>query len=504
MFANWTNQQKLIGGFAALLLFCTTLACGVAGFVENTSPLAGRVYWAAETSTPIPTQTIFLGTTTPVYPDTPVPALITELPALITEVPIWTTVTATPIFPPPTATPFGFVATPYWVTTTPNWVTTTPVYITETPVPPWTTTPSLPMIGFTTPEPLETPYYRIGSFYMHQDVYVDGPNGIVFRLIDYDSEPSPNDVGASYHYFTIRVKNHTGVDDVIVPMTDVFFIRRILNNGIIIAEGRWVNQNEPLLHRGLPLLDNEDEDLDDLTLDDLEEKEFVLGFVTPDGEVESLGLVTDWGRQIEGGLPVWFLLARDPLDDPPDSLASAFQPPPPTPSVLDDYGGYNGGSGSGGGPGNGVWPTTGSITRGFACSAFYTGVNGAGFGCPPTEPWFHNGVDIANAQGTGIYSPIDGNMEYAGPNPTGGDCSTLPGSQPPHEGLGNYQRITDGNTLHYLGHLSAFVVTSGFVSVGQTVSEMGSTGCSTGSHLHWMVYEGGSLVDPAIWAGPGP
>ena len=38
----------------------------------------------------------------------------------------------------------------------------------------------------------------------------------------------------------------------------------------------------------------------------------------------------------------------------------------------------------------------------------------------------------------------------------------------------------------------------------QIVSEMGSTGCSTGSHLHWMLYLNGSLVDPATWAGEGP
>jgi len=99
---------------------------------------------------------------------------------------------------------------------------------------------------------------------------------------------------------------------------------------------------------------------------------------------------------------------------------------------------------------------------------------------------------------------VDGAMVFAGPNSTGPDCSDIPGSQPPHEGLGNYQRVSGGGTLHYFGHLSNFLVTSGPVSAGQNVAEMGSTGCSTGSHLHWIVYQNGNLIDPAQWAGPGP
>jgi murein DD-endopeptidase MepM/ murein hydrolase activator NlpD len=152
---------------------------------------------------------------------------------------------------------------------------------------------------------------------------------------------------------------------------------------------------------------------------------------------------------------------------------------------------------------------TRTITRGFGCAEYYTGISGAGYGCPPERPWFHNGVDIANSQGMAVWSPVDGQLLYAGPNPTGADCSSIPGSQAPHEGLGNYQRLqgADGSgatTLHYFGHLSAFTVTGGGVTAGQVTAEMGSTGCSTGSHLHWMVYRDGSLIDPAAWAGPGP
>lgn len=451
------------------LLVLSGLGCGVIGFIENPAALTGPSYWAAETGTPVPTVTVFLGTSTPVYADTPVPNIITTTPE-------WTTVTPM------------FLSTP-----TPYWVTTTPLFITETPEAPVTTTPGLPMIGYTTPEPLETPYYRVGTFYMNSDVYIGGPNGLVFRITGHETQPSPNHAEATYHFITIHVINYTSVEAV-VPVSDVFFIRHVQQGELLFA-GRWVPQNEPLIARSLPAY--ETQQLDPIPPDG--ERDFVLGFVTPHGDVGELGLITDWNRPVEGGLPVWFFLEDDPLGP----FTDAFQPPPPTPIVLDDGGTRSGG---GGDPGNGdgLWPTTGFVTRGFGCHELYTGIDGAGFGCPAERPWFHNGVDIANAQGTLVWSPVEGTLVYAGPNSTGPDCSDIPGSQPPHEGLGNYQRVSGGGTLHYFGHLSGFLVTSGNVTAGQNVAEMGSTGCSTGNHLHWIVYQNGNLVDPALWAGPGP
>lgn len=422
-------RRALLGS----LFLLATLGCGIIGFIENPAPLTGPAYWAAATGQPLPTVTVLLGTTTPVV-----------------------------------------------VTTTPDGS------------PPVTTTPGLPIIGFSTPEPLDAAYYRIGSFYMNSDVYIGGPNGLVFRLIGHETQPSPNNEAATYHFLTVRVTNF-GSEDVIVPVSDVFFIRRVWQvDGPL--TGRWVPQNEPLLARNLPAYATQQ--LTPIPPDDA--REIVLGFVVPNGEVNELGLITDWSRPIEGGLPIWFYLADDPLGP----FVDAFQPPPPTPIVLDDDGTFA--SGGEPGSGSGLWPTTGIITRGFGCHELYTGIDGTGFGCPADRPWFHNGVDIANAQGTPIWSPVDGTLVFAGPNSTGPDCSDIPGSQPPHEGLGNYQRLSGGGTLHYFGHLSAFLLTSGSVSAGQLVAEMGSTGCSTGSHLHWIVYQNGNLIDPAQWAGPGP
>ena len=223
----------------------------------------------------------------------------------------------------------------------------------------------------------------------------------------------------------------------------------------------------------------------------------MVGFVLPNGDVPELGMITNWQLAVDGGLPIWFYLEPDP-DGP---FVDALKPPPPTPVVLDGSGPYGGSPTSGGA---GRWPTTGIVMRGFGCADSYTGISGAGFGCPPSQPWFHNGVDIANISGTLIWSPVDGTMVYAGPDSSGADCSGMVGSLPPHQGLGLHQRVTDGQTVHYFGHERDFLMTSGPVAAGQGVAEMGSTGCSTGTHLHWMVYENGTLVDPAVWAGPGP
>ena len=363
-----SNRVWLRRALLSSLIFIATLGCGVIGFVENPATLTGPVYWAAETGTAVPTVTVFLGTTTPVSADTPVPNLITTTPE-------WTTVT--PVF----------LSTP-----TPYWVTTTPVYVTETPGgdPPPTTTPGLPMIGFTTPQPLETPYYRTGTFYMNSDVYVGGPNGLVFRITGHETQASPNNDVATYHFVSIRVTNYTDAEQ-IVPVADLFFIRRIQQDAALLT-GRWMPQNEPLLARSLPAYATQQ--LVPIPPDG--QREFMLGFVVPTGDVPELGLITNWNRPVGGGLPVWFYLEDDPLGP----FNDAFQPPPPTPIVLDDGGTYAGSvpGGEGGG-----WPTTGYVTRGFGCHELYTGIDGTGHAHLVAGSG-HDGVCRTQQHWTGLFN----------------------------------------------------------------------------------------------------
>lgn len=362
------------------------------------------------------------------------------------------------------------------------------------------------------PGSVVTPTYRVGDFYMNSDINVGGPDGIVLRVSNVEAEPNPtNPENEQYYYLFVTVKNYTAAD-IFVPVSDLFFIRRIIVAGNSDVRREWTAKVDPLLHRGLPLYDAQ-QLLDDGTPDRIapgETRDFVVAFILPTGAVEEIGVATDLSRSTNGGLPLWIHPWEDPDGPFVDPCAAGYAPgcypPPPTPLFLDESGTYGDAAPSEGAPSSqyGLWPTNGRLIRGYGCEPFYTGVDGTGFGCPSDKPWFHNGVDIANSSGNPIYSPITGVVEFASFNPTAPDCSSLVGSQPPHQGLGNYQRITNGETHHYLAHLSGFISTSGLVEAGEQVSTLGSSGCSTGPHLHWTLYEAGYLVDPAQWAGPGP
>jgi len=147
-------------------------------------------------------------------------------------------------------------------------------------------------------------------------------------------------------------------------------------------------------------------------------------------------------------------------------------------------------------PVNGV-----NITRGFGCTEFFTGELGAS--CPSGEPWFHNGVDYAAATGMPYINPlgVNGTVAYAGEDTTGANCSTMVGAQPPKRGYGNYVKHTatvNGRNLQIWGaHLSSINTIPGTVTTPNDVlGFIGSTGCSSGSHLHFSVRVDGLYVDP--------
>lgn len=95
---------------------------------------------------------------------------------------------------------------------------------------------------------------------------------------------------------------------------------------------------------------------------------------------------------------------------------------------------------------------------------------------------FHTGVDIANKMGTGIKAIMDGRVSDVGYNKI----------------YGNYIIIThDGGYQSLYGHLSAVLVKRGvYVTQGAKIAKMGSTGRSTGSHLHLSIYKNGKLINP--------
>lgn len=123
-----------------------------------------------------------------------------------------------------------------------------------------------------------------------------------------------------------------------------------------------------------------------------------------------------------------------------------------------------------------VKPVDGMVTDGFGWRTHpITG-----------EQQFHSGIDIGAGEGTPVLAAGAGEVVQAGWN----------------GGYGNSVTLDHGNGLETLyGHLSQVLV-----QVGQMVSQLekiglvGSTGNSTGPHLHFEISQGGSVIDPgAIW-----
>jgi murein DD-endopeptidase MepM/ murein hydrolase activator NlpD len=126
----------------------------------------------------------------------------------------------------------------------------------------------------------------------------------------------------------------------------------------------------------------------------------------------------------------------------------------------------SGGSSGGGSSSSGfIWPVNGVVTSGFGWR------------------WgrMHEGIDIAAPTGTSIRAAAAGTVIYAGYM----------------GGYGNIVVIDHGDGLSTAyAHQSAIYVGSGSVSQGTVIGAVGSTGSSTGPHLHFEVRVNGSAVDP--------
>lgn len=94
----------------------------------------------------------------------------------------------------------------------------------------------------------------------------------------------------------------------------------------------------------------------------------------------------------------------------------------------------------------------------------------------------HSGVDIACEMGSPVIAPAPGRVFYVGWMGTGGNCVQID--------------IGSGMTVFFY-HLSEFNCKEGdMVSAGQVVAFSGSTGMSTGPHLHYGIKVNGTPVDP--------
>jgi len=120
-----------------------------------------------------------------------------------------------------------------------------------------------------------------------------------------------------------------------------------------------------------------------------------------------------------------------------------------------------------------IWPTDGIITS-------YFGARNAGIGSTN-----HKGIDIGGVTGQDILAADGGEVIYAGWNDSG---------------YGYLVKLQhDDGSVTYYAHCSSVLVSEGErVAQGQVIALMGSTGISSGPHLHFEIRPGGDSADNSV------
>lgn len=126
-------------------------------------------------------------------------------------------------------------------------------------------------------------------------------------------------------------------------------------------------------------------------------------------------------------------------------------------------------------------PNNGRISAGYGIRRYYNGVF--------AKDYYHRGVDYAGGAGSPVMAPAAGRIALVGRVSEGFRVhgNTI--------GIDHGQGVTS-----IMLHLSRIDVKEGdFVKAGQRIGAIGSTGASTGPHLHWGLYVHGLSVDPVPW-----
>lgn len=128
-----------------------------------------------------------------------------------------------------------------------------------------------------------------------------------------------------------------------------------------------------------------------------------------------------------------------------------------------------------------IRPNEGPVTTIYGVRRYYNGVF--------ADDYYHRGVDYAGSYGSPVVAAAAGRVALVGRESEGFQIH------------GNTVGIDHGQGVItiYL-HLSRIDVREGdMVRAGQTIGAVGSTGASTGPHLHWGLYVNGQSVDPVPW-----
>jgi murein DD-endopeptidase MepM/ murein hydrolase activator NlpD len=122
-----------------------------------------------------------------------------------------------------------------------------------------------------------------------------------------------------------------------------------------------------------------------------------------------------------------------------------------------------------------IYPTNGILSSGFGWrNSPFTGIRE-----------FHKGIDLRNIIGTKVVASREGKVSKIGYDPI----------------YGNYIIIAHNDGFHTLyGHLKTIIISKGdYVNQGQKIATMGTTGLSTGSHLHFSIFKKGKAINPFVY-----
>ncbi|BAU64464.1 peptidase M23B [Stanieria sp. NIES-3757] len=128
-----------------------------------------------------------------------------------------------------------------------------------------------------------------------------------------------------------------------------------------------------------------------------------------------------------------------------------------------------------------IKPNAGRISTEFGVRRYYNGVF--------AQDYYHRGVDYAGATGSLVVAPAAGVIGLVGKEAEGFQVH------------GNTIGIDHGQSVVSIFlHLKDIYVQPGdVVKAGQPIGTVGTTGASTGPHLHWGLYVHGVSVDPVPW-----
>jgi len=133
-----------------------------------------------------------------------------------------------------------------------------------------------------------------------------------------------------------------------------------------------------------------------------------------------------------------------------------------------------------------TWPMAGDVTQGFGCT---------GFAWEPAYgscAHFHQGIDVVAPEGTPVQAAGDGTIVYIGWNYADGADPAWIVIIAHSSGLQTWY-------AHMQPRFPGGISTGSSVSKGQVIGYEGSTGRSTGAHLHWAVMLNGTFANPRLF-----